>query len=262
MLVGGVVSWFAANREQLGPLIVTVVGGVATIGTWGAAIWIRKRSADKDPSLAIDYLGLLGALLLSATVAWAESQFVILSNWTHHLLILSAIHAGYAYAMRNRLVLAVSVTALAAWFGIDRQRLFDLSGAEEGTRLLAAALAVLGWRALHILRPEKRFETVLEHAAVHLAFLGSLCLIGEDSTRWIGLLALIIVASLVGYWIRNTAGNSLHLIWLAIYCLIGVDIFLVKTFADGILIFLWLTASSLATVLGLIVFFIRRREDS
>ncbi len=260
MIVGGAGVWFAENLEQLGPVVVTIVGLALAGAAYGAAIVMRRRSP--EATVAADYVGLLAALLLTAVVAWAESQFVLLANWTHHLLILAAIHAAFAYATGNRLVFTVAVASLSAWFGVDRQEVFDLQGVDGGLRLLAAAGAVLVWRLIHLRFPDERFEPVLENAAVQLAFWGSLIMIANDGSQGPGLIALLLVAVLVGLWIRYSEGHNLQFIWVAIYLLIGIDILIVENVDDGVLVTLWLMISSLAAVFGLITFFIRRREES
>ena len=103
---------------------------------------------------------------------------------------------------------------------------------------------------------------MLEHGTVHLAFAGSLCLIADRSTEWIGLVVLATIAGLVGFWVRRSSGKSLHVIWLAIYSLIGVDMLVVRLLDEDVFIFLWLTISALATIFGLIAYFLRRREES
>lgn len=259
-VVAGAGLWFGANLDQLGPVVVTLVGAILAAAAYAATVVIRRRSHHR--SIAADYLGLLAALLLSADVGWAESQFVILSNWTHHLLILAAVHAAFAYATENRLVLTVAVTSLAAWFGVDQHDVFDLEGTDGGLRLFGAAAAILVWRLMHVRFPDRRFEAVLENAIVQLAFWGSLVMVAHDASQGIGVVALLIVALLVGLWIRRSEGHDLQFIWIAVYVLIGIDIVIVENLDDGIFVMLWLTISSLAAIFGLITFFIRRRESA
>lgn len=262
LIVGGAGAWFSANAAQLGPAIVTLSGAALAMLAYGFAFLLRQRAGEHG--VAAEYLGLLGALLLSADVAFAESQFVILANWTHHLLILASIHAAYAYATRNRLVFTVAVTSLAAWFGVDQHEAFSLTGIEGGLRLLGAASAILVWRLMHLRysAPYPRFERVLEHAVVHLGFWGTLVMIADNSWQWLGIVLLLVIASLVGLWIRSTEGHDLQFIWIAVYTLVGIDILIVENLDAATLVILWLTISSLAAVFGLITFFIRRREET
>ena len=118
-IMAGVGLLVKDNLDHIGPLTLTLVLALAAAGCYGSAI--RTRMRHETRSIGGDYLLLLGALILSADVGYAESQFHWLgSQWSWYLLILAVLHAVTAYALDSRLVLSVSLTSLAGWFGVDR----------------------------------------------------------------------------------------------------------------------------------------------
>lgn len=257
MVVGGTGYWFAENLDQLGAAGVTIAGALFAATAYLGAILLRRRAS----SLAADYLGLLAALLLSADVAWAESQFAILANWTHHLLILAAVHAVTAYLLENRLILVVAMTSLAAWFGVDQHQVLAPADFDWGLRLLRAAAAIGMWRAIHLLWPKPRFENVLEQGAIHLGFWSGLVWAGDRDSEWLGLALVAALAAALAWRSRRTDEHDGDVVWSGVYLLIAIDILIIANLDSETFVALWLTASSLAAVFGLVAFFVRRRSS-
>jgi hypothetical protein len=76
---------------------------------------MRAKLAGRTLTVAGDYLLLLAVLLGSTGLAYAERQFTLLGPWwSWHLLLLAVVHAGIAYTFASPLVLAASLTSLAA----------------------------------------------------------------------------------------------------------------------------------------------------
>src|SRR5262249_43665328 len=70
------------NLDRIGPLALAMAIGVAAIACYGYAWWHRTRATIVD-----DFIVLLGALLISADVAFVESQFHLLGDdWRRHFL--------------------------------------------------------------------------------------------------------------------------------------------------------------------------------
>ena len=199
-ITSGIGILLKANFDRIGPLSLMI--GLAIVAALCYATAIRTHLRHETRSIGGDYVLLLGALIVSADLGYAESQFHWLGPyWSWHLLILATIHALAAYALDSRLVLSVSLTALAAWFGIDahantllRQ---DGSLRDSGAQALVCGAAILGWRELHRrLGGRAAFEEVFEHFAANVAFWGALALTFGDGSRLAGAAALLAIAAL------------------------------------------------------------------
>jgi hypothetical protein len=95
------------NADRIGPMTIIAVLLIAAAACYAWA-WRPSRS------IAGDYVLLLGALLVSAALGYAESQFHLLGpNWSRHLLILALFHIATAYLCDSRLVLGAGLAALA-----------------------------------------------------------------------------------------------------------------------------------------------------
>jgi hypothetical protein len=175
------------NLDRIGPLTLIIVLLLVAALCYTSAIRTRRRQAAR--SIGGDYVLLLGALIVSADVGYAESQFHWLgAHWAWYLLVLSAWHAATAYALDSRLVLSVSLTSLAAWFGVDgpvagllqTEAVLRNSGIEA---MLCAGVMLL-WRTIHAaLDGPEHFVEVFEHFAANLGFWGLLVLCGSPGSR-------------------------------------------------------------------------------
>ena len=201
-LVAGVGLLVRDNLDRIGPATLVAALLAAAGACYATAIRTRRRGATR--SLAGDYLLLLGALLLSSAVGYAESQFRGFGDdWPWHLLWLAAIHGFTAYALDSRLVLAGALTAFAAWAGIAAKPgdLWAPRAALQGLgwRALACAAVFTAARALHRRQSGWReFPDVYEHFAANFAFWGTLALLFDAPTRWIGAVLLAALAGFVG----------------------------------------------------------------
>jgi hypothetical protein len=177
LVVTGVGILVKEHLDRIGP--VTLILGLALAAAACYVPAIRAKLRGAGHSTASEYLLLLGALLVSANLGYAESQFHLLgANWSRHLLILTAFHAFTAYALDSRLVLSVALTTLAAWFGIERGSgniaPWEFATPQLGLRALLCAAVILAWRALDQRTNAGRFREVFEHFAANLAFWGVL----------------------------------------------------------------------------------------
>src|SRR5205823_3869902 len=83
--------------DQIGPLTIAAVIGAAAIASYGYAQFRRTPLRD--------YVVLLGALLISADVAFIETQWHLLGNeWQRHFLLLAVLHGAAAYWFSARAV--------------------------------------------------------------------------------------------------------------------------------------------------------------
>jgi hypothetical protein len=199
LIVTGVGILVKEHLDHIGPLTLIVGLALAAAACYVPAI--RGKFQGVPRSTAADYLLLLGALLVSANLGYAESQFHWLGvNWSRHLLILTAFHAFTAYALDSRLVLSVALATLAAWFGIERNpgiiAAWHLASPELGFRALLCAALMLAWRAIDQRTNAARFRQVFEHFAANIAFWGVLGWCSDTKFRLLGVVALLILAAL------------------------------------------------------------------
>ena len=183
------------NLDRIGP--VTMIAVLALIAAACYASAIRTKRRGEERSIGGDYVLLLGALILSADIGYAEAQFHWFgAHWSWHLLVLAALHGAAAYFFNSRLLLAVSLTSLAGWFGIqgDIDTLFSYNGKlrETGVHALVCASVIMAWREIHRRTSQPQpFLEVLEHFAANTSFWGALALSFHDQTRIIGMLIVL-----------------------------------------------------------------------
>jgi len=189
------------NLDRIGPITLIVVLALASAGCYATALRTHRRG--KERSIGGDYLLLLGALIISADLGYAESQFHWLgTEWQWYLLILAAFHGVTAYGLRSRLVLCTSIAALAAWFGIEGRvaTLFNAGSPRLlGTHAIVCAVTLLVWRAANRrLGGPESFESVFENFAANIGFWGALALCLTPGARLLGLglLAALAAASI------------------------------------------------------------------
>jgi hypothetical protein len=202
--LGGVGLLVKANLDRIGP--VALLSAVVAAAALCYAVALRARRAQRERSLGEDYILLLGALLFSAAVGYAEVQFRLFgTGWSRHLLLLAAWHLTTAYVFGSRLVLAVALTAFASWLGVEARlgSIFDplrpLLGA--GPRALLCALVFyLGGRLHWVAQVEAGpgFRDVYRQFAVNFGFVGALALGANAATRWIGAIILLVLVVMVG----------------------------------------------------------------
>src|SRR5215813_6818954 len=106
----------------LGVLLLTSGVGIfvvehhVDIGRWAIAASIAIAS----PSVAFDYILLLGLLLFASDLAYIEAEFTLLGpQWVHHLLVVASAYVVAAYRWDSRIVLSLALSTLAAWRGVS-----------------------------------------------------------------------------------------------------------------------------------------------
>jgi hypothetical protein len=230
LVTTGVGVLLARRLDQVGPLaIVLAIAAVAAACYWIAA---RGRIAGRDLGVASDYVLLLGALLASADLAYAERQFGLLGPlWSWHLLLLAILHAVTAYAYRSPLLLAAALAALAGWFGIgtpfDGGGPLDRTATQIGTSALVCAALVYAWRqADRRLRPATTFGAVFDQFAANLAFWGALAWCTDFPWLYAG---LVLVAALAAVVIREglRSGRESFVVYGVVYAALALCIVLV-----------------------------------
>lgn len=236
------------NLDRIGP--VTLIAALALIAMLCYASAVRTQQRGEDRSIGGDYILLLGALILSADLGYAEAQFHWLGDrWSWHLWLLAALHAVTAYVFNSRLVLSVSLTSLASWFGIQGNidNLFEFENTlrQPGLQALVCAGVIMVWREIHLrtLQPQP-FAEVLEHFAANLSFWGALSLSFSTDTRYLGML---LVMGLAVISIRKGLKNrqEAFVVYGVAYAALGLCVF--ETTLGGALFIAFL---ELATIIG------------
>jgi hypothetical protein len=225
LVTSGVGMVLARHLDRIGPLGLVAAIAIAALAC--AAPAVRARRAGRTPGTAAEYLLLLGALLASADLAYAERQFTLLGPlWSWHLLLLAGVHAAIAYAFASPLVLAASLTALAGWFGVggtfgDALHLGH-SSPELGGRALACAALIVAWRhADRRTRPGSRFTGVFDHFATNLASWGAIAWCLESPWLFAG---LPLLGALAYASVRRglDTGREVFLVYGVVYAAIGL----------------------------------------
>jgi len=139
------------NLAHLGP--VTIGAGIAL--TAALCLWYVARVAPAfswgpvaSPTLAFDYVLLLGVLLIGTDLAYLETRYKLLGpNWPWHLFLLSLIQLAFAFRHDSRAVLSLSLASFAAWRGVA---LSLSSGALFGRNEVAIRVNALAVGALFL----------------------------------------------------------------------------------------------------------------
>ena len=255
LIVSGVGVLVSKHLDKIGPVAIAAAIGIASLACYAIFVW-RRRSGRQH--LADDYVLLLAALLASADVGYIESQFHLLgSNWQRHFLLLAVLHGVTAYLFNSRLVLSLSITALAAYIGVERkvEAVFD-SGADFAVRAFICAAALMVWRAV---QRKREFAPVFDHAAANLAFWGSLGLLANDDTRLLGCVIALVLAAFCA-WHGFRRGEEAFVIYAYVYGAIAVDVQICTWLHDEGPILLYLIVSTIAVIVGLFVTHARMRR--
>ena len=176
LLTAGIGVLIQQNYEYIGPVAIATALGLAALGTlfWVASTappfsWAETPS----PSIAFDYLLLLGILLISADLAFVEVRFTPLgAHWHWHLLIVSLFMACLAVRYDSRTVFSLALTTFAAWRGVSvslfKQQLWWAS--EDLVRWNAIGCGLL-FALLGLYLAKNRRKPHFTPVAVHLGWL-------------------------------------------------------------------------------------------
>lgn len=239
LIVTGVGILLANNVDRIGPVAIALT--VALSAACCYAFIIRKQLKGQARSVVGDYVLLLGALLVSADVAFIETQFHLLGErWSLYLWLLAVLHAVTAYALDSRLVLSLALASLCGWFGVSQHigNVFHLyeSSWEKGCRAMMCAASVLGWRVANQYGGKyPHFNEALDHYAINLGFLAGLMWCGIDGFILLGVLVVAILAALV---IRSglITRDEWFIVYGVVYSAICVCIVTEKVIHDALVV--------------------------
>lgn len=266
-LIAGVGLLVKENLDHIGP--AALLTGIFVASALCYVVALRAQRGGRERSLGLDYVLLLGALLFSAAVGYAEVQFHLFGKgWSRHLLLLAAWHLATAYLFRSRLVLAVALTAFAGWVGVEARLgtmnspVHPLLGA--GPRSLLCALVF--WMGSRFHADEgahagegagvgSGFRDVYRQFAANFGFWGALALGADSSTRWIGAVTLLVLAVIVARVGLREKRES-FLLYAVGYSTVGL-VWLESLLLGSFLLSSWI---GLATVVGAVVLLLNLRS--
>ena len=149
------------------------------LGALACLLWVARKAPAftwgevASPHLALDYVLLLGALLVGADLAFAEVKFTPLGDaWPWHLLIVALFYALLAFRYDSRVLLSLALSTFAAWRGVSTARLEHALwiGSEDPVRVNAAACGILFLAVGAVLRG-RSWKAHFEPVATHLGWL-------------------------------------------------------------------------------------------
>ena len=194
LLTSGVGVLVAQHHQEIGPLaiatgITLAAARLPALGRApGRALLVGRGPS---PSVAFDYVLLLGLLLLASALAYVEVQFTVLGpRWAYHLLIVGVVYLLAAYRWDSRTALGLALATLAAWRGLSISLVPAATlgpGVAADLRASAIALGALyvGAAVLSVrLGRKAHFEEVFANAGLLLLLGGLLSGVLEDHRAW------------------------------------------------------------------------------
>lgn len=122
LIVAGVSVLVRQNYERIGPRTIAVAIALAALA---CLAWVARRAPrftwGRAPAggLALDYILLLGALLVAADLAFVETRFAALGpSWPWHLLIVALLYAALGVRYDSRTLFSLALSSFAAWRGV------------------------------------------------------------------------------------------------------------------------------------------------
>ncbi|HJT18537.1 MAG TPA: DUF2157 domain-containing protein [Thermoanaerobaculia bacterium] len=220
MLFAAGLGIFVKNHlDEIGPLTIAIA---LTASALACFVWVSLK-----PRRVLDeYVVLLGALIVSADLAFIETQWHLLGDeWQRHFLLLAVIHAALAYWFDSRAVLSLSIASLAAWFGVEQRNLFE-GETQFAMRAFACAAVLVVWRLVNRVAD---FQPVFDQIAINIAFWGALVFTTIDGTKPLGLLATLAIAA-AAVRLAFVQKREMFLMYAFVYTIIALNILLPNPF--------------------------------
>jgi hypothetical protein len=219
LLTSGVGVLVALHQEEIGPL--AIAAGIA-LAAAGSLIWVARRAAPfswgevPSPSVAFDYVLLLGLLLVAADLAYVEVEFTVLGpRWAYHLLIVGVVYLLAAYRWDSRTALGLALATLAAWRGLSVSLVPAMIGPGVAADLRASAIALgalyVGAAVLSVrLARKPHFEEVFASTGLLLLLGGLLSGVLDDRQAWSAWLVAVLLTAGGVMAVAFRLGRSLY----------------------------------------------------
>ena len=218
LLTSGVGIFVVEHHADIGRW--AIAGSIAVAST-ACLVWVIRSAPPfswgevESPSVAFDYVLLLGLLLFASDLAYVEAQFTLLGpRWVHHLLVVASVYVVAAYRWDSRVVLSLGLSTLAAWRGVSVSVMAHSLGAGDAGELRVNAV-VLGLlyviAAVLSVRLDRKahFEEIFGNAGLLLLFGGLVSGVLSDLDWGIWLVALVVLAAAV-MWISSRVGRPAY----------------------------------------------------
>jgi hypothetical protein len=219
LLTSGVGVLIALHQEEIGP--PAIAAGIA-LAAAGSLIWVARRAAPfswgevPSPSVAFDYVLLLGLLLVAADLAYVEVQFTMLGpRWAYHLLIVGGVYLLAAYRWDSRTALGLALASLAAWRGLSVSLVPAMIGPGVAADLRASAIVLgalyVGAAVLSVrLARKPHFEEVFASTGLLLLLGGLLSGVLDDRQAWSAWLVAVLLTAGGVMAVAFRLGRSLY----------------------------------------------------
>ena len=219
LLTSGVGVLIALHQEEIGP--PAIAAGIA-LAAAGSLIWVARRAAPfswgevPSPSVAFDYVLLLGLLLVAADLAYVEVEFTVLGpRWAYHLLIVGVLYLLAAYRWDSRTALGLALASLAAWRGLSVSLVPAMIGPGVAADLRASAIVLgalyVGAAVLSVrLARKPHFEEVFASTGLLLLLGGLLSGVLDDRQAWSAWLVAVLLTAGGVMAVAFRLGRSLY----------------------------------------------------
>ena len=219
LLTSGVGLLVSEFSREIGPW--TIAGAIA-VAAAACFVWVARKAPPfswgevRSPSVAFDYVLLLGLLLFASDLAYLEAHFTLLGpHWAHHLLVVAVVYLAAAYRWDSRTILGLALSTLAAWRGVSISLVSgslwrgDAVDLRVNAIVLGTLYTAVAWHSVRIQR-KAHFEEVFANAGLLLLFGGLVSgALGRGSVWGLWLVALLGVAGAV-MWLSFRLGRSLY----------------------------------------------------
>jgi hypothetical protein len=260
LVMAGVGVLVRQNLDRIGPL---AIAAALSLGALACLLWVARTAPafawgeEASPHLALDYVLLLGALLVGADLALAEVKFTPLGDaWPWHLLIVALFYGLLALRYDSRVLLSLALSTFAAWRGVSTARLEHalFVGGEGLVRANAAGCGLL-FLAMGVVLRRRSWKAHFEPVATHLGWLLLLGAAGSALGTSAGSLYALILIGLAGILaalaFRQRRFSLIAMAVVAAYA--GVSALAVRALAGDGAAFWWFAVTPLMVVAVLFV---------
>jgi hypothetical protein len=260
LVMAGVGALVRQNLDRIGPL---AIAAALSLGALACLLWVARtapafsRGEVASSHLAIDYVLLLGALLVGADLAFAEVKLTVLGDaWPWHLLILALFYALLAFRYDSRVLLSLALSTFAAWRGVSTARLEQALwiGGEGPVRVNAAGCGLLflaGGAFLRRRSCKAHFEQVTTHVGWLLLLGAAGSALGTPAGSLFGVILIGLAGILAALAYRQRRFSLIAMAVVAAYA--GLSALAVRALAGDVAVFWWFAVTPLMLVAILFV---------
>ncbi|HVT59541.1 MAG TPA: hypothetical protein VHR45_14205 [Thermoanaerobaculia bacterium] len=175
LITGGVGVLVKENLDQIGPLAIAAVLGLAAAAALAWVAWVAPPFSWEEapsPNLAFDYILLLGILLAAADLAYVEVELTPLgASWPWHLLLVAVATGLAALRFDSRVVFSLALSTFAAWRGVSVSRVGSALWTDTAAMRWNAVACGALFALLGLIQARTRKKAHFEPVAVHFGWL-------------------------------------------------------------------------------------------